>query len=66
MPAARNRALAMFIETIIIAGVVSLGLIVGGAAIIRGFIISRRASHHLATHSGGSPVPAAVDIRPPE
>jgi hypothetical protein len=55
-----------FIEMVIIAAVVSLGIIVGAGAIIRGFVISRRRSHHLATHSGDSPVPPAVDIRPPE
>jgi hypothetical protein len=58
--------MAIFIEMAIIAAVVSLGIIVGGAAIIRGFAISRRPSHHLATHSGDSPVPPGVDIRPPE
>jgi len=56
----------MFIEMAIIAAVVSLGIIIGGGALIRGFVISRRRSHHLATHTGGSPVSPAVDIRPPE
>jgi hypothetical protein len=58
--------MAIFIETAIIAAVVSVGIIVGGGAVIRAFVISRRSSHHLATRSGDSPVPPAVDIRPPE
>jgi hypothetical protein len=45
---------------------VSLGLIVGGAAIIRGLVISRRRSHHLAMHSNDPAVPVSVDVRPPE
>jgi hypothetical protein len=57
--------MATFIETVIIAAVVSLGIIVGGKAIIRGFAISRRPSHHTATQTGASPVPPTVDIRPP-
>jgi hypothetical protein len=56
----------MFIETLIIAAVVALGLIVGAKALITGRAISRRPSHHLATHTGASPVPPAVDVRPPE
>jgi hypothetical protein len=51
----------MFIETLIIAALVSLGIIVGGKAIIIGRAMSRRPSHHLATHTGASPVPPAVD-----
>jgi hypothetical protein len=58
--------MATFSETVIIAAVVSLGIIVGGGAIIRGFLISRRPNHHLATRSGASAVPPTVDIRPPE
>jgi hypothetical protein len=54
-----------FIEPVIIAALVSLGLIVGIAAMVRGFIISRRPSHHLATRPGNSPVPSEVDSRPP-
>jgi len=57
--------MAIFIETVIIAAIVSLGIIVGGAAMLRGLLISRRASHHLATRTGASPVPRTVDIRPP-
>jgi hypothetical protein len=57
--------MAIFIETVIIAAAVSLGIIVGGAAIIRGFVISRRSSHHLATRTGASRVPPTVDEQPP-
>jgi hypothetical protein len=56
----------MLIETLIIAAVVSLGIIVAGGAIITGRAISRRPLHHLSTHTGASPVPPAVDVRPPE
>jgi len=55
----------MFVETLIIAAIVSVGLIVGGAALIRARAISRRASHHLATQTGTQPVPPTVDMRPP-
>ena len=57
--------MAVFIETVIIAALVALGIIVGGAVIIRGFIASRRPSHHAATDTGVSPVPPTVDMRPP-
>jgi len=56
----------MLIEILIIAAVVALGIFVVGKAIITGHVISRRPSHHLATQTGASPVPPAVDIRPPE
>jgi hypothetical protein len=39
--------MAVFIETMIIAALVALGIIVGGAAIIRGLLVSRRPSHHM-------------------
>jgi hypothetical protein len=58
--------MAVFIETVIIAALVALGIIVGGAAIVRGFVVSRRPSSHTATHTGVSPVPPTVDMRPPE
>jgi hypothetical protein len=58
--------MAVFIETVIIAALVALGIIVGGAALIRGFVVSRRPSHHTSTRTGASPVPPTVDIRPPE
>jgi hypothetical protein len=57
--------MALFAETVIIAALVSLGIIVGGTAIVRGFVISRRSSHHLAARTGASPVPPTVDMRPP-
>jgi hypothetical protein len=34
--------MAVFIETVIIAAVVALGILVGGKAIIRAFALSRR------------------------
>jgi hypothetical protein len=58
--------MAVFIETVMIAALVAMGIIVGGAAIIRGFVSSRRPSHHTATQTGASPVPPTVDMRPPE
>jgi len=56
--------MAVFIETVIIAALVALGIIVGGGAIIRAFIVSRRSSDHAATHTGVSPVPPTVDMGP--
>jgi len=52
----------IFIETVIIAAVVSVGIIVGGRAIRRGLAISRRPSHHLAEQTGVTPVPPEADI----
>jgi hypothetical protein len=57
--------MAVFIETVIIAALVAVGIIVGGAAIIRGLVLSRRPTDHTATHTGVSPVPPTVDMRPP-
>jgi hypothetical protein len=61
-----EQRMAVFIETVIIAALVALGIIVGGAAIIRGLAVLRRPAHHLATRTGASPVPPTVDMRPPE
>jgi hypothetical protein len=58
--------MAIQIEIVLIAAVVAIGLIVLGRAIVTGFAISRRRSHHLAQQTGTSPVPPAVDLRPPE
>jgi hypothetical protein len=58
--------MAIQIEIVLIAGAVAIGLIVLGKAIITGLAISRRPSHHLAERTGASPVPPAVDVRPPE
>ena len=52
----------MLIETIIIAAIASVGLIAVGRAMIRGFTMSRRPSHHLATQTGTLPLPPEVDI----
>lgn len=58
--------MAIQLEIILIAGVVAIGLIVLGKAIMTGVAVSRRPSNHLATRTGASPVPPAVDVRPPE
>jgi len=47
------------------AGVVSLAIIVVAKAIITGFAISRRPSHHLAEQTGTSPVPPEAQVPPP-
>jgi hypothetical protein len=57
--------MAIEIEIVLIAGVVAIGLIVLGRAIITGLAISRRRSNHLAQQTGASPVPPAIDVRPP-
>lgn len=65
-------SMAVQLEIILIAGVVALGLIVLGKALMTGFAISRRPSYHWAERTSASPVPPAVvassvsDIRPPE
>jgi len=48
----------------IIAGVVSIGLIAVGKAMVTGFSISRRRSHHAAQQTGTSPVPPTAQIPP--
>jgi hypothetical protein len=58
--------MAVEVEIILIAGVLAIGLMVLGKYIVTGIAISRRPSHHLAEQTGSSPVPPAVDIRPPE
>jgi hypothetical protein len=57
--------MAIQVEIVIIAALVSLAIIIAGKAIITGRAISRRPSHHLATRAGASPVPPEVDLRPP-
>jgi hypothetical protein len=57
--------MAIQIEIVLIAGVVAIGLIVFGRAIITGLTVSKRPTHHLSEKTGSSPVPSAVDIRPP-
>ena len=57
--------MAIQIEIVLIAGVVAIALIGLGKAIRTAFAISRRPSHHLAEKTGASPVPPAVDLRPP-
>ncbi len=57
--------MAIQVEILIIAAVVSLGIIVVGKAIVTGLAISRRRSHHLATHTGVSPVPPEAQLPPP-
>jgi hypothetical protein len=57
--------MAIQIEIVLIAGVVAVGLIVLGKAIVTGFTVSKRPTHHLAEQTGSSPVPSAVDVQPP-
>jgi len=57
--------MAIQLEIVLIATVVAIGLIVLGKAIATGIAISRRPAHHLAEQTGSSPVPPAVDLRPP-
>ena len=58
--------MAIQVEIMLIAGVVAIGLIVLGKAIMTGIAMSRRRSHYLATRTGAAPVPPAVDNRPPD
>jgi hypothetical protein len=53
---------ASFIETVIIAAVVSVGIIAVGRAIIRGLSISHRPSHHLVKQIGTTPAPPGAQI----
>ncbi|HZR47882.1 MAG TPA: hypothetical protein VFB06_00010 [Streptosporangiaceae bacterium] len=57
--------MAIQIEIVLIAGVVAVGLIAVYRAIVTGRAISRRPSHHLAEHTGTTPVPPGADIPPP-
>ena len=57
--------MAIQIEIVLIAGIVALALIVVGRAIVTGFRISRRPSHHLAKQTGVPPPPPGIDQRPP-
>jgi len=50
---------------LLIAGAVSIGVITVGKAIITGFAISRRPSHHLAQQSGTSPPSKEAEVPPP-
>jgi hypothetical protein len=54
-----------FIETLMIAAVVSIGIIAMVKAIHRGLAISRRPSHHLAQGTGTVSVPPEAQIPPP-
>jgi len=49
----------------LIAGIVSVGVIVVGKGIVTGLAISRRRSHHLAQQTGVRPPPPEIDQRPP-
>jgi hypothetical protein len=46
----------------VIAGVVAVGIIVVARAIMTGFIVSRRPSHHLAEQTGTKPVPPEAQL----
>jgi hypothetical protein len=54
----------VFIETVIISALASVGIIAVSRAIIRGLAISRRRSHHLAEQSGALPVPPEAQNPP--
>jgi hypothetical protein len=56
--------MAMQIEIVLIAGVVAIGLIVLGRAIVNGITISRRPTHHLTQQTGTLPVPPEVEVPP--
>jgi hypothetical protein len=49
---------------LLLAGFVSIGVIVVGKAIITGLVISRRPSHHLAQQSGTSPTSKQAEVPP--
>jgi hypothetical protein len=49
----------------LIAGVIFIGVITAGKAIITGFAISRRSSHHLAQQSDTSPPSKEAELPPP-
>jgi len=50
---------------LLIAGVIFIGVITVGKAIITGLAISRRSSHHLAQQSGTSPPSKEAEVPPP-
>jgi len=50
---------------LLLAGIVSIGVIAVGKAIITGLAISRRPSHHLAEQPGTSPASKQAEIPPP-
>jgi hypothetical protein len=50
---------------LLLAGIVSIGVIAVGKAIITGLVISRRPSHHLAEQSGTSTASKQAEIPPP-
>jgi len=56
--------MAIRIEIVLIAGIVAIGLIVLGRAIVAGLAISRRPSHHLTQQTGTSPVPPEAQLPP--
>jgi hypothetical protein len=62
---ATEAGVAVQLEIILIAAVVAIGLMVFGKAIITGFAISRRPSHHLAEQTGTKPVPPEAQVQPP-
>jgi hypothetical protein len=49
----------------LIAGVILIGVITAGKAIITGLAISRRSSHQLAPQSGTSPPSKEAELPPP-
>lgn len=56
--------MAVELEIILIAAVVAVGLIAVGRAMMTGWALSRRASHHLAERTDARPVPPEAQIPP--
>jgi len=50
---------------LLLAGIVFIGVITVGKAIITGLAIGRRSSHHLAQQSGTSPPSKEAEVPPP-
>jgi hypothetical protein len=61
---AGGQTVAIQIEIVLIAGVVAIGLMALGRAILTGLAMSRRPPHHLAQQTGTSPVPPDAQIPP--
>jgi len=52
-------------DRLLLAGIVFIGVITVGKAIITGLAIGRRSSHHLAQQSGTSPPSKEAEVPPP-
>jgi hypothetical protein len=54
--------MAPFIETVVIAGVVAIGLVAVARALIRGFAISRRPPYDAGKPTGTSPMSPEAQV----